>query len=60
VFFVPREEVVFKDCTDSELETIRASQKEFAREKAAHKITTPYGLQYSPHYLRQSKGYEKK
>ena len=55
VFFVPREEITLADCTAEELETIRISKLDFAQQKAAHKITTPYGLQYSPHYLRQSK-----
>ena len=27
---------------------------EFAKHKAASTQTTPYGLQYSPHYSRQS------
>jgi hypothetical protein len=27
---------------------------EFFREKGAHKLTTRYGLQYSPHYAQQS------
>jgi hypothetical protein len=56
VFFVPREEISLRDCTPDEIAAIRVSQQEFARQKAAHKITTPYGLQYSPHYLRQSRG----
>ena len=55
VFFVPREEITLADCTAEELEAIRISKLDFAQQKAAHKITTPYGLQYSPHYLRQSK-----
>ena len=55
VFFVPREEVSLRDCNEEELAAIRRAKEEFAREKAAHKITTPYGLQYSPHYLRQSR-----
>jgi hypothetical protein len=55
VFFVPREEVTLRDCTDAELEAIRQSQEEFAREKAAAQVTTPYGVPYSPHYLRQSR-----
>jgi hypothetical protein len=56
VFFVPREEVTMRDCTPDEVAALRKSADEFFREKAAHKITTPYGLQYSPHYLRSSKG----
>jgi hypothetical protein len=55
VFFVPREEISLRDCTADELEAIRVSKVEFAQHKAAQKITTPYGLQYSPHYLRQSR-----
>jgi hypothetical protein len=55
VFFVPREEVVMRDCTEEELQVIYKKKEEFFREKAAHKITTPYGLQYSPQYLRQSR-----
>jgi hypothetical protein len=55
VFFAPREEVAMRECTEQELDAIRRSREEFFREKAAHKITTPYGLQYSPHYLRQSR-----
>jgi hypothetical protein len=55
VFFVPREEVTMRDCTTEEIADIRKTQEAFHREKAAHKITTPYGLQYSPHYLRLSR-----
>ena len=55
VFFIPREEVTMRDCSAEELAEIKKSHEEFFREKAAHKITTPYGLQYSPHYLRQSR-----
>ena len=55
VFFVPREEITLRDCNEEELAAIRQSKEEFSREKAALKLTTPYGLQYSPHYLRQSR-----
>ena len=55
VFFVPREEITMRDCNEEELAAIGRSKEEFFREKAAQKITTPYGLQYSPHYLRQSR-----
>lgn len=54
-FFVPREEITMRDCTESELAEIRRSKQEFFREKAATKVKTPYGLSYSPHYLRQSR-----
>jgi hypothetical protein len=59
VFFAPREEVTLQDCDAEELAAIRKAKEEFFREKAASKITTPYGLQYSPHYLRQSRGQQK-
>lgn len=55
VVFVPREEVTFRDCTDAELGAIAESASRFSREKAAARITTPYGMPYSPHYLRQSR-----
>jgi hypothetical protein len=56
VFFVPREEITMRDCNEEELAAIRRSKEEFAMHKAANKITTPYGLQYSPHYLKESRG----
>jgi hypothetical protein len=55
VFFVPREEITMRDCTKEELEEIQSSKAEFLREKENHKIMTPHGLNYSPHYLRQSR-----
>jgi hypothetical protein len=55
VFFVPREEITLRDCSEEELTAISRSKDEFAREKAALKLTTSYGLEYSPHYLRQSR-----
>lgn len=55
VFFVPREEITMRDCNEEELTAIRRAKEEFFREKAAQKVMTPLGLQYSPHYLRQSR-----
>ncbi len=55
VFFVPREEVILSECTPEELAAIQTSRQEFFHHKAAAKIMTPYGLEYSPHYLRQSR-----
>jgi hypothetical protein len=55
VLFVPREEVTMTDCTDEEVAAIAQSKSEFAEQKAATKLMTPYGLQYSPHYLRTSR-----
>ena len=55
VFFVPREPLTLRDCSEEEIATIRASKREFAHEKAAATQATPHGLQYSPYYARQSK-----
>lgn len=55
VFFVPREEVTLRDCSDEEQVARRASREAFFREKAEQRVATPYGLQYSPHYLRESR-----
>ncbi len=55
VFFVPREEITARDATEAELATREQAREEFSREKSAHRVSTPYGLQYSPHYLRQSR-----
>ncbi len=54
-FFVPREEVTTRECSEAELADIRRTKEEFFREKSASKVKTPYGLYYSPHYLRQSR-----
>lgn len=54
VMFLPREEVTMVDCTKEELDEIQKTKETFFREKAAQKIQTPLGVEYSPHYLRQS------
>jgi hypothetical protein len=54
-FFVPREDINLRECSEGELAEIRESAEGFSREKAAVKLTTPYGLTYSPHYLRKSR-----
>jgi len=55
IFFVPREETTLRECTEEELGEIRRAREEFLAKKAATKLTTRYGLQYSPHYIRQSR-----
>ena len=55
VLFVPRDEITMRDCREDELAAIRRAKEEFAREKAASKVLTPTGLQYSPQYSRQSR-----
>ena len=56
VFFIPREEITLRDCTEEELVEIRESKEEFFTEKARLKRKTPYGLEYSPLYARRSRG----
>jgi hypothetical protein len=55
VCFVPREEITFRDCTAGELDAIKHLQEQFAHDKSAATQTTPYGMPYSPHYLKQSR-----
>jgi hypothetical protein len=55
VLFLPREEITMRDCTAEEVAALKASSEVFSREKAAAKLTTPYGLPYSPHYARTSR-----
>lgn len=55
VVFLPREEFTLKECDKKELQEITRSKEEFQRKKAANKVTTRYGMQYSPHYLRESR-----
>jgi hypothetical protein len=59
VFFVPREEVTMRDSTAEELEAMDRADDEFSRAKAAAQITTPYGIPYSPHYLKESRSHQK-
>lgn len=55
VVFVPREEVTLRDGTPAELADFKARMDAFYTEKGEHKIASPYGLPFSPHYLRQSR-----
>ena len=55
VLFVPREEITMRQCTDAEIARLKESKDNFFREKAEHRVTTPHGLHYSPHYSRQSR-----
>jgi hypothetical protein len=54
-FFVPREQVTTRDCSDEELAALHQERETFSREKAAATLRTPYGLPYSPHDLRTSR-----
>ena len=55
VFFVSREPITMRQCTEAELKTIEESRQEFNRHKAEATQKTSYGLSFSPHYLRQSR-----
>ena len=55
VFFAQREEVVFRDPTAADSAARLQSAEEFFRAKRGVKLRTPYGLEYSPHYLRTSR-----
>jgi len=55
VFFIPREEVRLKDCTEAEIGELHRARDAFARGKAGDKLKTPYGLEYSPFYLKVSR-----
>ena len=55
VFFVPREEIRLKDCSQAEIAELQRARDAFARGKAGDTLKTPYGLEYSPFYLKVSR-----
>ena len=55
VFFVPREEVAFRDGSQEEAARRQETSAAFYTEKATLKKSTPYGLQYSPLYQQKSR-----
>jgi len=55
VLFVPREEVTLRVGTDQEIAARLELSDAFYKEKAASKVRTAYGLEYSPHYMRSSR-----
>ena len=55
VVFVPREEITFRDGTEEEIAQRHKTSDEFFAAKAASKVKTPYGLEFSPHYQRKSR-----
>jgi hypothetical protein len=59
VFFVPRDEITLTESTGEELDAMRRADDEFSRGKAADQVTTPYGVPYSPHYLKTSRARQK-
>jgi hypothetical protein len=59
VFFVPREEVTLSDMTEAEVAELKRIKDEYLTEKSGQKLTTRYGLQYSPHYAKTSESLRK-
>lgn len=59
VFFVPRDEITLTECTAEELDAMRQADDEFSRGKAGDQVSTPYGVPYSPHYLKTSRARQK-
>ena len=55
VVFVPREEITMREATAAEAAERDKSRQAFFDEKTRTKQKTPYGLEFSPHYLRQSR-----
>jgi hypothetical protein len=55
VFFVPREEITFRDGTQEEIAARHESSQAFYDEKARTKVKTAYGVEYSPLYHRTSR-----
>ncbi|MEP7352006.1 MAG: hypothetical protein ABI824_02120 [Acidobacteriota bacterium] len=55
VMFVPREEITLRDGTAEEAAARNETSSAFFAEKAATKIKSPYGLEFSPHYQRMSR-----
>jgi hypothetical protein len=55
VFFLPREEITLRDASEQEIAALQQTRAEFLKHKVATKVTTRYGLQYSPHYARESR-----
>ena len=51
-------QITMRPCTSDELKALEESRQEFHKQKAAAVQKTPYGLSYSPHYLRQSRLHE--
>jgi hypothetical protein len=54
-FFVPREEVTLREFRAPEIAELERAREAFSRGKAGDRIKTPYGLEYSPFYLKVSR-----
>ena len=52
---VPREPIDLVECTAEEVTALKGVRAEFKTAKAAHRTTTRFGLEYSPHYAKESR-----
>lgn len=59
VFFVPREEVTFRDGSEAEIAARQQESDAYFSEKATKKKKTPYGMEYSPFYQQRSRELQK-
>ena len=59
VFFVPREEITFKEGSEKEAKERLEVSHEFYEKKATLKKSTPYGMEYSPLYHQMSREQKK-
>jgi len=55
VHFVPRETIELVECTAEEVDEIRQQRDDFSAAKVEQRTTTRFGLEYSPHYSRESR-----
>ncbi len=60
VFFVPREEITYRDGSEQEITERQNTSKLFFDEKTSNKKKTPYGMEYSPLYQQKSREHLKK
>lgn len=58
VFFIPRDDAQLREATEDEIETMKRERAEFGKRKSETKLTTRYGMQYSPQYQRQSRAFK--
>jgi hypothetical protein len=56
VFFVPRQEVRLCPASSADIAAFQAAQRQYWEEKASDQLVAPYGIAYSPHYRKVSRG----
>jgi hypothetical protein len=56
VFFVPRDEINLREGSKEEMAEFWRQGDAFIQDKAADRLTAPYGLRYSPVYQKRRQG----